>query len=808
MQNIKIQGACVHNLKGFDVSIPKGKVTVVTGVSGSGKSSLVFDIIFEEGRRQYLQSLGILASVEEEHKFASIFGISPTVAVQQNIIRQSNPRSTVGTRSGLLNLLGALYAVEGRISCTFCGTPVGEDLLCTSCGNQAERLPPRYFSSNDPNGMCLKCSGRGSYYEINMAFLLPTVETTLRDMITAMNMTPGYINLLSRKYAAYFDVPFQSIPWETQAAILYGNSSIANPFQRPFCLEKYLMGQYLRKGIDSNGMYTRKVCPACEGNRVGEEARRVTLSGKHIGQMAQMPLSDLLSVMESLLENPGLPPFSQNLIQEIQRKLRQLIKIRLGYLTLYREMPSLSGGEVQRLFLSSHLESRMDSLIYILDEPTAGLHESEKGELLEAVFALKELGNTVLVVEHDRTTIENAENILDIGPGAGVQGGEVIYQGDLAGLLREEHSLTGQYLSGRRRIQPRQSKREAAPGEKTPCLELRQAGLNNLKDVSVRIPLGMLVGIAGVSGSGKSSLISDTLVPLLKNQFQGDIPEDDNIQEDEVNADELSGSPVMGSLDGVGALNGLAEVSQSPIGRNSNSNPVTYIGIWDKVRQLYACQTQAKALGLTAGHFSFNSKGACPECKGSGTEKIWLGGNTYLEKTCRNCGGKRYNEEALSILYQGRSIRDVLDMSVSEAMEFFADQKSILPTLSVLERIGMGYIKLGQPTPTLSGGESQRIKLAKEIGRRRKGNILYVLDEPTTGLSLYDIDRLIQLMDELVTKGNSVIVIEHDPHVLSVCDWLIELGPEGGALGGRIIAEGTPLELKQNPASKTGRYLA
>lgn len=447
------------------------------------------------------------------------------------------------------------------------------------------------------------------------------------------------------------------------------------------------------------------------------------------------------------------------------------------------------------------------SLIYILDEPTAGLHESEKAELLKSINALKELGNTVIIVEHDKKTIEMAEYIIDIGPKAGIEGGEVIYQGNLAGLLKCNKSITGRYFSGK----------EATPVRKridltkeTRYLTIRNAKTNNLKDVTVSLPLGVLVGIAGISGSGKSSLISDTLIPLLKGHFRDKYDNFGiNIEVAEIDdeAESVIIETVVDKLEGMEHISGYAEMSQAPIGRNMNSNPITYVGIWDKIRRLFAKQPKAIQQQLSAGHFSFNSKGACSACGGNGREKIWMGGNFFIYNTCKECHGKRYNEEALSVKYKDKNIYDVLEMSVSEAVAFFQNERAIISTLKVMERIGMGYIKLGQPTPTLSGGEAQRIKLAKEIGRQRKGNILYVLDEPTTGLSLYDTAKLIQLLDELVKKGNSVVVIEHDTEVLSVCDWIIELGPKGGTEGGKIIAEGLPQALKTNKKSLIGKYL-
>jgi len=816
MKNITITGACIHNLKEIDISIPKNKLVAVTGVSGSGKSSLVFDIIFEEGRKQYLQSLGMLSGLADENKFEHISGIAPTVAVQQNIIRQSNPRSTVGSRTNILNMLGLLYAGEGRISCSNCGTPVDEDLNCGQCGNTEERLEASYFSYNAPNGMCMKCLGRGAYFEINMEKLVPNERTTLKQIIDSIGVTPGYARLFYRHFKDYINTPFSKIPEEVKQDIIYGHYVDNNYLKRSYCLTRIFQGRLYKDGEDLSGIYTMSVCQECHGYRIGEEARRVFLNGKHIGEIGKMTLTEAQDFFEALLERHTLTPFGKTLLKEIHRKTDSLMNSRLGHLSLYREMPTLSGGEIQRLFLHSHLDSKMDSLIYILDEPTIGLHESEKADLLESIKALKELGNTVIVVEHDRSTIKTGDHIIDIGPNAGIEGGRVIYEGDFDGLLKCNQSITGQYLSGKATM-PIRIKQEIKPEhdnkslEKAkPLLTIRHAKTNNLKDVTVSFPLGVLVGVAGVSGSGKSSLISDTLIPLLKRRFheQWDNGATDT-EENEIDSDDESVviETVADKLEGVEHISGFAEVTQAPIGRHMNSNPVTYIGIWDKIRKLFAKQPEAIRRNLSAGHFSFNSKGACSECGGSGRETILLGGDMKIYTICRECDGKRYSDEALSVRYKGKNIFDILEMRVSEAVSFFEDQKSIISTLKVMERIGMGYIGLGQPTPTLSGGEAQRIKLAKEIGRRRKGNILYVLDEPTTGLSLYDTAKLIQLLDELIANGNSAIVIEHDPDVLSSCDWLVELGPGGGASGGRLIAEGLPHAVKKNPKSITGKYL-
>ncbi|WP_432665786.1 excinuclease ABC subunit UvrA [Wukongibacter baidiensis] len=810
MKSITIEGARIHNLKEIDVSIPKNKLVVVTGVSGSGKSSLAFDIIFEEGRKQYLQSLGVFAGIDDEDKFDNISGIGPTIAVQQNIIRQSNPRSTVGTKTSILKMLAVLYAAEGKISCSTCDSLVGDDMICSKCGNVEEYLPASYFLYNNSNGMCIRCSGKGSYYEMNMQQLIPYENTTLKQIFEIAKPTPGYKKLFNKKFKDYLEMPFLKIPDEVKIEILYGKYTNSNSQNRSYCLQRIFEGRLLKSDDNSGGIYTSSVCSDCGGFRIGEEAQKVFLKGKHIGELGKMTITELHDFLAGLLKQDTLKPLGNNLLKDILHKVNCLSKSRLGHLSLYREMSTLSGGELQRLFLNSHLESKMDSLIYILDEPTSGLHESEKAELLKSIKALKELGNTVIIVEHDKSTIEMADHIIDIGPKAGTQGGQIVYQGDIDGLLKCDLSITGQYLSGKAIMPARKTNQNCEIEKETPKLTIRHAKQNNLKDVTVSLPLGMLVGIAGVSGSGKSSLVSDTLISLLQSHFYNKSEYNEtNTQKNEIDDYTLftTSAKKEVKLEGVEHISGYVEVSQAPIGRNINSNVISYIGIWDRIRKIFAMQPEAIKQNLTAGHFSFNSKGACSECGGSGQEKKWLGDSFFINNICKECHGKRYNDEALSVSYRGKNIVDILEMTVSEAVNFFEDSKRITSTLRVLKQVGMGYIKLGQPTPTLSGGEAQRIKLAKEIGKQRKGNILYVLDEPTVGLSLCDTAKLILLLDELVGNGNSVIVVEHDPEVLSTCDWIIELGPKGGFDGGRIIAEGSPRTLKENPKSKTGRYL-
>lgn len=790
MKEIIIKNAFMHNLKHIDVTIPKDKVTVVTGVSGSGKSSLIFDLLFEEGRKQYLQSLGM--SLEfDDNKFEKITGLSPTIAVKQSLVRQSNSKSTVGSKTGILNMLYALFASDAKVE---------YDNQMNFIMDDKETLPASVFSYSSPNGMCMKCGGKGTQFMIHMEKVVPNDRITLQEVFQAIGATPGYMNLLQRKYSAYFHTPFLQLSEDIQDELIYG-VLMDNSSNVSYCIERVLQNRYAR-GEDISDLYGLEVCEACHGYRVGEEARSMYLHGYHIGQVATMNLTEVNAYLHTLLSECELSSFGNKMCETIIKKIDKLIRIHLAHLSLYREMPSLSGGELQRIFLHSHLESGMDSLIYVFDEPTSGLHESEKQEILQEIFQLKEAGNTVIIVEHDETTIRLAQHVIDVGPKAGVYGGSVVYQGNVSGLLQAKDSITGQYVSKAIKFPVRQSKNLTTNREK--YIALHHAKTNNLKDISVHFPLERMVGIAGVSGSGKSSLISKTLLPILKSHFYR-ATTNKQIEENDHYEDNIK--PVIEKVEGLQHIKGYVEISQAPIGRKMSSTPITYLGLWEKIRMLFSRQEQAIQQHLSAGYFSFNSKGACPSCKGSGVETVSVGSDIHFDKICQECHGKRFNSDTLSITYKGKDIHDVLMMSISEALVFFKDSEITMNSLAVLEQIGMGYVTLGQPIPTLSGGEAQRIKLAKEIGKQKKGNILYILDEPTLGLSQYDIAKLLTLLDELVLKGNSVIVIEHNLDILTSCDWLIEMGRYGGMEGGNIIAQGTPEQLKHNEESLTGRYL-
>ncbi len=649
MKTLQVKGAKLHNLKNIDIEIPKNKLTVATGVSGSGKSSLMFDIIFEEGRRQYLKSLGILTGLDDDVKYESIKGIGPTIAVKQSTVRQSNPRSTVGSRTGMLNLLSLLFAREGQ--------PIGDD--------DYEPLPVTYFSHNHPNGMCFKCSGHGYNYEFDMDKLLPDESTSLKDIFDSIHLSSGFVRLVERLFGDYMDTAFVDLPDEVKADVLYGHQTSGNAEQRSFCLSRFYNGVIRKEGRDPSGVYYKVTCSECHGYKVGEDARSVYLLGRHIGEIGLMTITELQKHIGKISNEVTLSPMGKILVKEIGIKIDGMIRAKLGHLTLYRTMPSLSGGEMQRVFLNDHLESELDSLIYVLDEPTVGLHEEEKLGLIKAIRQLQEAGNTVLVVEHDKKVIEMADHVIDIGPGAGTKGGHIIYEGNYEGLKDCDDSVTGGYLSGK--IPMPSSSRSISDKE---VLKLKSLGLsgittNNLKNISVSLPLGILVGVAGgVSGSGKSSLISDTLIGALRSHFIG-------------STESRSGHNHLTGYEHIAG--GYSEVTQAPpIGRNANSNPATYIGIWDKIRKLFANQPSAQEIAYTAGHFSFNSKGACQVCGGKGYESVWLGGNLNIETTCSECHGKRYNDESLSITYKDKNIYQVLEMSVTEAITFFLRARRIL----------------------------------------------------------------------------------------------------------------------------------
>lgn len=832
MDFIKVRGARIHNLKNINVDIPKGKLILITGVSGSGKSSLAFDIIFDEGMNRYLQSIGFPPKFEDEKPFDIIDGLSPTVAVEQRTTRVFNPRSTVGTKTGLYALLRMLYATEGILICPICKEPVNQATLeCDICGMVVERKQIKHFSFNEPSGMCLECKGRGYKMFLTEDMIVQDYNRNLIEITKAGSAVFAdqirFVEQLPRFYNFDINTPYKDLPDEIRQIFLYGSGkklkfqweskTFSGELEREFegvipHIKRALSeskSAYRRHKIHSNYMAKRK-CDECDGYRINQEAQEIKIEGKHIGELAVMPIDDLIYFLDKLPRSSFISLQGSSVLDLILVSLNRMVRVGLKYLHLNRTLPTLSGGELQRLSLMTHLDGGLDSLIYILDEPSMSLHEREKDSLVVILQELKNLGNSVIIVEHDKRFINIADEIIDIGPGAGVNGGRVVFQGSLENIKEIEESYTGQFLADKIHLPNKVESERKLIDSRTRYLTIKNASTNNLQNITVNIPLGMLVGIAGVSGSGKSSLILDTLVPLLKplfkrgsNKNKKKNNDNGNSEEDEEDILEYSGI-----LEGWDYLDNVVVVNQKPISRVKTSTPCSYIGIWGKIRTIFAKTAEAKKRKYKPGHFSYNSEsGRCPICKGSGEQDLKISFISSFSIPCKECKGSRYKPEILEITFKGKNIAEVLDITVSEALDLFKSHRSIYNVLKILDDIGMGYITLGQPAPTLSGGEAQRVKLAKELGKLRKGNSLYILDEPTVGLAFYDVIKLIELLERLVQEGNSVIIIEHDPEILSYMDYLIELGPEGGPKGGEVIAEGSPSEIKTNMNSITGQYL-
>ncbi|MBB3132252.1 excinuclease ABC A subunit [Paenibacillus rhizosphaerae] len=800
MNPIRIRDARLHNLQSLSLDIPKGKFVVITGVSGSGKSTLAFDLLYREGRRRYERAIGSSPTMEEE-LYDAITGIVPTVAVEQGIIRQSNPRSMVGTRTRLLGLMQLVYSLGGQYQCT-CGERTDHSRICHACRQQTEALSVECFNFLSPQGMCLRCLGTGSISTLTEEQAL--VERHF-ERYSIIRGTPGKLKdglrRLAKAYHFDLDDSYYHLAHEVQQAYLHGDLSVGYEGLMPFL-------RRIQLGTDSKA---KTICTSCHGARIGEEARQVTIAGLDISALAEKTLNeqaDFWEAHESRITN-AIPNLAR-VLQQIRKQLHDLSDLGLSHLSLYRRTPSLSGGELQRLFLASHLESELEGLIYIFDEPTVGLHEREKAKVIDRLKELQQQGNSVIVVEHDLGVIRSADWIIEIGPGAGTEGGRLVYEGDLEGYLECVTSSIAPYLQTKAgTIHESYSVfRQGMPiTDTTPRLTIKHAITHNLKDITVDIPLGRLVGVAGVSGSGKSSLISATLVPLLEQCFtRSKIAAEVEMEEAHSDEEQLLEINHAGTaLEGQSDLGGVSVVTQSPIGRSKTSTPASYIGIFDHIRGFFAHLQSSKEQGFTVGDFSFNSTGGCSECQGEGSIQKETRGYVFTW-TCHVCGGLRYQRDVLDIKLNGKNIAEVLEMSVTEAINFFAQETRISEPLHLLEKIGMGYLRLGQPATTISGGEAQRIKLAKALGRSRSGGILYILDEPTSGLSCADAERLMDVLRSLVDHGNSVLIIEHDLSVLKVCDWIIELGPNGGEEGGRVIAEGSPAELMRQPNSIIGTY--
>ncbi len=834
---IYVQGARLHNLKNITLRIPKYKLVVFTGLSGSGKSTLVFDTIHKEGQRQYLASLGMVTDDLIKPAMDGISGLSPSISIDQHLTNR-NPRSTVGTATEIFTYLRILYARIGRRNCPKCGEAViqqyepddgkgftniheedepnpGNTIQCTRCGHSLPQLSMTDFSFNKPQGACPVCMGLGSVHR-------PVLENLLNESLSIpQGAVKGwdiyYIQHYSKTLTAasnyyHLDLDLEKPVGEyTQAQrdlLIYGVES--EEFSRHFpgkaIPETVQRGRF--EGIATNILrrYTEQThdeeyrekladtvmvstCPECEGTRLRAESRLVMVQQTSIVKLATTSLEQLQSWLKNLPSQLSEEEFqiAEPLLVDMGERLEHLLEVGIGYLSLDRATATLSGGEAQRLRMASLLGSGLTGVVYVMDEPTLGLHPRDTKNLMNFILRLRDLGNTMLVIEHDLEVFRQADYLIDIGPGAGKEGGMVVAAGTPQQVAQMENSITGRYLSGMERI-PRPATRHTRKG----VLSIFGATENNLKQLDVQIPLGVLVAVTGVSGSGKSSLIIEILQKAASRKFN--------------NSRELPGR--YDHIEGWHHLDKIISVDQAAIGRMPRSNAATYTGTFDVIRAFFATLPEAKKRHLKENHFSFNTpNGACPACKGTGLLTVKMHFLPDTSVRCPRCHGKRYKEEVLAVQYLGKSIADILEMTIREALTHFQAISSIADKLQLMEDVGLGYLQLGQPATTLSGGEAQRVKLAKELSRKASGKTLYLLDEPTMGLHPADTANLILLLQRLVESGNSVVVIEHNLELIQAADWVIDLGPEGGELGGYIVAEGTPEQVARVSASHTGQAL-
>ena len=930
---IVIRGAREHNLKNVSLTLPRDKMIVFTGLSGSGKSSLAFDTIYAEGQRRYVESLSSYArqflGQMEKPDVELIEGLSPAISIDQKST-SNNPRSTVGTVTEIHDYLRLLYARIGIPHCPKCGrvierqtvdqvveqimalgegarvqiiapavrgrkgehakllaqiqkdgyvrvkvdgtvydiadVPVldkklkhtidvivdriivrkgsegrladsletafsfgaglakvehnGEEQLfsenyaCPECGISIEELTPRMFSFNNPYGACPTCSGLGSLMKIDPALIVPNEELSLKkgainatgwQSSNASSIAGMYLAALGEKYGFCLDAPFKELSAEAKKVILYGTGSerihveyhkefgegsYDSPFEGviPNLERRYRETQsdFMKREIEE---YMANIpCPDCNGKRLKKESLSVTVGGMNIAEISDMTVRHAREKLGSLKLTQTEELIARQILKEIDSRLGFLISVGLDYLTLSRMAGTLSGGEAQRIRLATQIGSSLVGVLYILDEPSIGLHQRDNARLIDTLKGMRDLGNTLIVVEHDEETMLNADYIVDIGPGPGEHGGEVVFAGTPEEILKDENSITGKYLSGREYIPIPKHRRPV--GES--WLSIRGARANNLKNVNADIPIGVFTCVTGVSGSGKSSLVNEVMKKALLrdlNRARTKPGEHDAIL-------------------GIEKLDKIIDIDQSPIGRTPRSNPATYTGLFDLVRDVFAQTPDAKMRGYTNGRFSFNVKGGrCEACHGDGILKIEMHFLPDIYVPCEVCGGKRYNRETLEVRYKGKTIADVLDMTVEEALHFFAPLPKLAKKLQTLYDVGLGYIRLGQPSTTLSGGEAQRVKLATELARKDTGRTIYVLDEPTTGLHTDDVKRLLSILQRLCDGGSTVVVIEHNLDVIKAADYIIDLGPEGGDMGGTIVCCGTPEQVAENWKSYTGKYL-
>jgi excinuclease ABC subunit A len=937
LDSIVIKGAREHNLKNVDLVLPRNRLIVVTGLSGSGKSSLAFDTIYAEGQRRYVESLSSYArqflGQMEKPDVDYIEGLSPAISIDQKSTSR-NPRSTVGTVTEIYDYLRLLFARVGTPHCYNCGReistqsseqivdsilelPEGSKLLlmaplvrgrkgeysklfeeiakegfarvrvdgeirelrekitldkkrkhtievvvdrlvvkpdirkrltdsvettlrlstgivtviagereltfseafaCVYCGISFEELAPRLFSFNSPYGACPVCSGLGEKIEIDPWKVIPDRTKSISDGAIVPwsrslgsgkypSMNPYYLQQLERvlrKYKVKMSTPIEEMPDEVVDVVLYGTDKeqafaytsksgktweyrasfegVVNNLQRRYAETS---SESVKEDIER--YMSASNCPSCKGARLKPEALAVTIGGVNIDALTRMPIEGFESFFESLELTPRQTQIAHQIVKEIRGRAGFLSNVGLTYLTLGRSATTLSGGESQRIRLATQIGSALVGVLYILDEPSIGLHQRDNERLLATLQTLRDLGNTLVVIEHDEDTMRTADVVVDIGPGAGAEGGEILTVGTLDEIVANPRSETGAYLSGRKFIAV--PKRRRAPHG---WLEVRNARANNLRGIDVKFPLGAFCAVTGVSGSGKSSLVNQVLIRALNQHLHGQPP-----------------TGTYGTVKGAGQLDKLVVIDQSPIGRTPRSNPATYTGTFDYIRELFSKVPEARMRGYQPGRFSFNVKGGrCEACEGDGIIKIEMHFLPDVYVPCEVCKGKRYNAQTLEVKYKGKTISDVLEMRVDEANDFFSAIPRVHNKLKTICEVGLGYIKMGQPATTLSGGEAQRVKLASELSRRSTGRTFYVLDEPTTGLHFADIHKLLDVLQRLVATGNSVLVIEHNLDVIKTADYLIDLGPEGGDKGGTLVAIGTPEEVAANPASFTGAFLA
>jgi excinuclease ABC subunit A len=838
--HITIKGARLHNLKNITLSIPKNKLVVFTGVSGSGKSTLALDLLHKEGQRQYMESLGLVTDALSKSQVDGIEGLSPSICVDQHLTNRS-PRSTVGTATEVFTYLRVLYARSGHRPCPACGVdippsydvnggevwddestsePEAMDLSdsypCPNCGASVPEMGMEHFSFNKPAGACPTCTGLGTMHEANLDQLVDMERSIVDGAITGWDIHSikrhsETLLAAGKHYGFSFDPaePIKKYGPVQRDVLLYGVYSPQFRRHYPDTKPPETVGKGLFEGIVTNllrryaehihdlnyrekmdKLLRQRACPDCGGTRLRPESRQVTVAGQSIIDVSRLPLTDLANWLERLPQvvSPEEWIIAEPIVDDLRGRVRRLVDVGVGYLTLERSSPTLSAGEAQRLRLAALLGSGLTGVLYVLDEPTIGLHPRDTGRLIKVMRQLRDLGNTVLVIEHDLDTLRAADYVVDIGPGGGRNGGRVVVAGAPDVVAACPDSVTGDYLSGRLSI-PVPTQRRLGNGE---SLTIHGARAHNLKNVTVKLPWGTLIAVTGVSGSGKSSLMFDILDHAARQRFYG--------------ASELPGEH--DAIKGWEYLDKIVTIDQSAIGRSPRSNAATYTDAFTPIREAFAATREARQRGLTARHFSFNVPGGrCERCEGAGVLTVEMHFLPDVQVRCPACRGRRFKREVLAVPYRGYDIAHILNLTIEEALPLFEDVPAAAARLSLMTGVGLGYLQLGQPATTLSGGDAQRVKLAKELGRRATGRTLYLLDEPTTGLHPADAARLLDVLQCLVDAGNTVVVIEHNLDVIKAADWVIDLGPEGGEAGGQIVATGTPEQIVQVEASITGAFL-